>query len=520
MTSLSAKKTVLQRSLPMAITPESLRFILGLKLRQARLARGESLAEVAQRSGVSVSYLSEIEKGKKYPKAERLLRLAQALEVPFDDLVSSRVDEELGPLETLASSPLLREFPFELFGVEPQSLLGLATEAPEKAGALVRALLDVGRTYGLHIENFLLAALRSYQQMNANYFPDLEAAAAEQRRRRGWEDGRAIAAAELARLLEQEHGYAIDTTTLAGHPLLHGFRSVYSERDRPTLYVNGRLLPAQQAFVLARELGYRELALEERAMTSSWIEVESFDQVLNNFRASYFAGALLIDRDALGARLRDLFSRRQWQPQALLDCLDRFVATPEMFLHRLTELVPELFGLREIFFVRFHRRHEARRFRLTKVFNLSRVAVPHGASPSEHYCRRWPGLTLLDEMADAAAAHPENEPPPASETAPRVRAQRSRFVDEGEEFFVISMARPLVLSDRDFSAVSIGFLVDETFRRTVRFWDDPSIPRLDVSLTCERCPLTPEECAQRAAPAEIREGEERRRRQAAALEEL
>jgi len=43
-------------------------------------------------------------------------------------------------------------------------------------------------------------------------------------------------------------------------------------------------------------------------------------------------------------------------------------------------------------------------------------------------------------------------------------------------------------------------LLDDNFKQSVRFWQDPAVPRVEVNLTCERCPLTPAECRERAAP--------------------
>ena len=57
----------------------NLRFILGLKLRKLRQEKGLSLTDLAARAGMSVSYLSEIEGGRKHPKPDKLIRLAQAL---------------------------------------------------------------------------------------------------------------------------------------------------------------------------------------------------------------------------------------------------------------------------------------------------------------------------------------------------------------------------------------------------------------------------------------------------------
>ena len=84
----------------MAFHADNVNFILGLKLKTFRHEKGFSLKDLAEETGLSVSYLSEIEKGKKYPKPEKILHLATALGVQFDELVSMKVDEALDPLST------------------------------------------------------------------------------------------------------------------------------------------------------------------------------------------------------------------------------------------------------------------------------------------------------------------------------------------------------------------------------------------------------------------------------------
>jgi hypothetical protein len=103
---------------------------------------------------------------------------------------------------------------------------------------------------------------------------------------------------------------------------------------------------------------------------------------------------------------------------------------------------------------------------------------------------------------------------------PAVMAQRSRFLDAGAEFFVIAMARPLVLTDGASSSVSLGFLVDDALRERVRFCDDPAVPRVDVNLTCERCRLSPAQCRDRAAPPLLHQREESQVRKEEALRRL
>jgi hypothetical protein len=55
---------------------------------------------------------------------------------------------------------------------------------------------------------------------------------------------------------------------------------------------------AKKVFILAKEIAYNYLEITERLFTFSWIKFDNFDQVLNNFYASYF-GALLIPRKQL-----------------------------------------------------------------------------------------------------------------------------------------------------------------------------------------------------------------------------
>lgn len=484
----------------MAVEAEELRLILGLKLRTLRQRRGLGLKDVADRAGVSISYLSEIEKGRKYPKPAKLLELARALEVSFDELVSMRVGEELSELEEVVGSVYLREFPFHLFGLQASDLLALSQ--PVRAAALLRTFADLGRIYGIDVDNFLLAALRSYQQMSGNSFPELEAAASELRTSLAL-DGRPVTRKALDQALRERFGYEIDYETLATHPELGGFRSIFAEGRRPKLYVNSRLLEPQQAFLLAREIGHRVLGLRERAVTSTWIVVESFAQLLNNFRASYFAGAVLIDREWLVKRLRELFERPRWEAPRFLKLLREARSTPEMFFHRLTEVVPAEFGFQETYYLRFSITGEDRRLRLTKVLNMTRIPLLQGLGLDEHFCRRWSAIRILQRLA--AEPHAADDP--------IVSARRSRFFEHDQEFFVLSMARPFALDSTSFSSSTVGFRLDDRFRDTVRFWDDPALASEDIHITCERCPLLPEQCLERAAPpvhVQRREAQEKR----------
>lgn len=67
--------------------PERLwRSVVGELLRDARTDRGETLAETAQRAGVSPQYLSEMERGRKEASSEMLAAVSGALELTLLDL--------------------------------------------------------------------------------------------------------------------------------------------------------------------------------------------------------------------------------------------------------------------------------------------------------------------------------------------------------------------------------------------------------------------------------------------------
>ena len=63
---------------------------LGRKLRSVRDGRGLSVSELARRSGLSQSFLSQFESGQSDISVGRLVRLAQALDVDVGDLLAER----------------------------------------------------------------------------------------------------------------------------------------------------------------------------------------------------------------------------------------------------------------------------------------------------------------------------------------------------------------------------------------------------------------------------------------------
>ena len=327
--------------------------IFGIKLRQARTEAGLTLTEFAEQSELSISYLTEIEKGSKYPRTDKILKMAEVLRKDYDELVSIHLEPGLAYLETALSSSVLRQFPFEEFGLEISSLVRLLTRAPVHVSAFLHALISIGRHYDMSHEQFLLAALRSYQEIHENYFPEIETEADAFAEKYLISVDGPPPTVRLEQILRDKFGYQLDYDRLARDRELADFRTVFIDGSRPRLLINERLQDHQIKFLLARELGYCVLDLKERSRTSTPYQINSFQQLLNDFLASYFGGALLMPSANFVSDVQTLFSLERWNPKPLLEMLTRYDVTPEMLLYRFSELIPERFGLR-LHFLRFH----------------------------------------------------------------------------------------------------------------------------------------------------------------------
>lgn len=468
----------------------NLKTIFGIKLKRVRETRHMTLGDLSRQAGLSASYLAEMEAGKKYPKAEKVLQLAEALGTPYDDLISTKLDQEFNELQGFLSSPGVRDFPFELFGVPPAELVKLLTRSPHEVGALIRTIGDIARHYNIGVEHFLHAALRSYQELTGNYYDEIEREAESFARTLGGPGRGGVTPKALREWVTANGVSEIDERRLGQRPALREFRAVRITHPRVRLLLNPRLSESQKSFVLAREIGYRVLDLKARSLTTPPDREDSFEQVLNDFKASYFAGALLLPRQSLTADLRAFFRLPTWQPEALLDLLDKHGVTAETLMYRLSQLVPSQFGLRP-HFLRFN--DEGGHLRLAKQLNLSQLTIPPGIDANEHYCLRWLSTRLLVELAAWQRRRPKQI------RHPIVGAQHSKFVGGGAAFFCMGLAQPLPLRPDTNSSLTLGLSADEKFFKTVRFAGDRTIPHATINGTCERCPLSAAECDDRVA---------------------
>ena len=83
-----------------------LQHTVGAVIRRERRERGLTLKALAERSALSVVYLGEIERGKKYPSAQVLEQLAKALELGLAELLDLVADELRGVAGPSATSAM------------------------------------------------------------------------------------------------------------------------------------------------------------------------------------------------------------------------------------------------------------------------------------------------------------------------------------------------------------------------------------------------------------------------------
>ncbi|MEO1049153.1 MAG: helix-turn-helix domain-containing protein [Bacteroidota bacterium] len=453
---------------------DNVKLIFALKLKQLRLDKKLSQGELSTKAGVSVSYLNEIEKGKKYPKADKIFSLADALNVSYDHLVSLKLSKKLSPLSELLQSDILNDLPLDFFDIDSARVIELLSNAPTKLSAFINTFIEMARNYDMSVENFYFSVLRSYQELHDNHFEELEAQSRAFADKFRVNTGMPLLK-QLEQVLTDEYGYAIEMTDFQKDPELNNTRYILIP-EKLKLIVNDALSEHQKIFVLAKEVGFCFMALKNRPITNPILELNSFDEVLNNFKASYFASALIIEEQKFIEDMKAFFTRDTFDGSALEKVMKTYQATPETFVQRMISIIPKHLGLRELFFLKFKRAVKSDRFEMTKELHLSKLHYPHATVLNEHYCRRWVSLNVLNELRDAK---------PSTEVL--CSAQISKNIDLDQECLMISFGSRDTLNDTVEISTSIGLIINDKLKGLVRFLDDPKLSKKDVNTTCERC---------------------------------
>jgi XRE family transcriptional regulator, fatty acid utilization regulator len=487
------------------LNQDKLRTIFGLKIAYLRQQKGLSYQQLADLTESALSYIHEIEKGKKYPKAEKILALAKALDTTYDDLVSVHASKKLQPIIDLLESEFFKVFPLEMFGISPDKVLELFANAPDKLNAFISTIVKVARNYQMQTENIYTAALRSYQDMNDNYFGEVEAAVKRFKTDNNITVKHSFSTPYLEQLLLDRFGVSINRKKLAKDKSLKRVRSFYTEGGK-ILYINKDLDPAQENFLIARELGFQYLKIKERPYETVIMKAESFEKLFNNFKGSYFASALLMDEDELIKDITAWANNIQWHSDSFLKLFEKYNVTSEMMLQRLTNILPKHFKINDLFFIRLQTDETMKTFKMTKELHLSRIHKPYANELNEHYCRRWVSVNAIKQQRTLQQLD--------KNIHLVCDAQISQYWETDLSYFCITVAKPVVFNPKESISVTLGILIDDNARRLFRFLGDNTIKNKVVNTTCERCSMP--DCGERAvAPFEIEKMNEQKEIEAA-----
>ncbi len=476
------------------------KIIFGLKVRQLRLGNKLSFENLKDLTGMSISYLNEIEKGKKYPKDDKIQSLAKALGTNFNELVSLELTDSLAPVGELLKSNFLNELPLDLFGIELSKVVEIIANAPIRVGAFISTLVQMARNYALLEENFYLGAMRSYQELRYNYFEEIEEAVSVFIELHKLPKEGSVELELLASILKDQYQYEIKENGLNDFPELQFLPSVFVPKSNKLL-LNNKLSEIEKVFELGKELGYNVLGLNDRTSSSSLLRVNSFDEVLNYFKAVYFSTALLINRDAFVKDIQAFFTKEKWNGEAFLGIMDKYKASPEMFFQRLTNIIPQFFGLQKLFFLKVSHKPELGLYEIDKELHLNHQHHPHSNGLLEHYCRRWLSLSLLKDLQDLQQV--------GKYVGTIVGAQRSRYFGTDDEYLCLTLTRSATPTPDQNVSVTIGLLINEELKEKIKFVDDAFITFREVNKTCERCAI--ENCKERAVPATVVEKRQQRK---------
>lgn len=467
---------------------DNVRLIFGFKVKALRQQKGLSYQQLAEKTGMSLSYIHDIETGKKFPKADKILSLARALGADYDYLVSLRASKKLQPIIDLINSDFINAIPWEHFGLAPASLLELFSNTPDKVTAFISTLLKISRSYQLSKESFYNAALRSYQDLQDNYFEDIEDAVRRFRTEYKWKEVLPVQTTLLESALQKMH-VQINRKRMNSMDALRGLRSYYSPASK-TLFINKALSQAQEKFLMAREIAFHYLGITDRPYETIIQRSDSFDMLLNNFKASYFAVALLMPEENFVEDIKRIVMQPKWNDKAWLDLCHKYDVTPEMMMQRLTNVLPGHFSIDHLFFLRLSGDVAKDEFEITKELHLSQLHNPYANAMHEHYCRRWISINSIKHIAEQTAKKKYRQPV--------VEAQISQYWQTHNRYLCISIAKPAAKGSNEIVSVTIGLMIDQKLLQTMPFVNDPAIAVKTVHTTCERCGIM--DCKERAVP--------------------
>ena len=349
----------------------------GQRLRHARRARGLTLAELGAKVGRTPSVLSLIENGRREPRLSLVEQLAAALSVPVSELLKKQPPSRRAQLE-IALDQAQRDPSYRGLGLP---VLRVGTRVPTEVLEHIVGLAAELRaqrskpTATPEEARAATAALRASMRERANYFPEIEKAAASALERSGYSGG-ALSQGMLMSVVAK-HGFSV--RFVADLP-----RSVRSLTDLRSsrLYVKQEPVGGHSPrAVILQALGHFLLGHDTPR--------DYADFLRQRVEANYFAAATLIPEAPAVSFLRSAMEHRDL---AVEDLVDVYSVSYEMAAHRVTNLISHHLEL-PCHFVK----NDATGV-IYKAYENDGVRFPAditGAIEGQRMCRRWSGRQVF-----------------------------------------------------------------------------------------------------------------------------
>lgn len=430
---------------------------LGVRVRAVRRRQGLTQVQLAERLGISASYLNLIEHGHRAMPAALLIELARQLHL---DLASFSPDADVQLEAELREA--LADALFDEHGLVGADVKDLLSGHP----LIARAFVTLYRAYrqrpgddgprGAHVSTEEVTA---FIQRRSNWFPELEEAA-----RALWTAG-ALDARDLATGLQKWLTRSLKVRVLTeGTDATRRF-----DPDHRTLVLSDALPLRRRAFELAHTIALVEHAdLIEAAARDERLTTDESRTLARIVLANWFAGAVLLPYDPLYRAALEV----RYDVELLAH---RFGASWEQVCHRLTSLRRP--GAEA---VPFHLIRVDVAGNISKQFSGSGISFPRFSG----VCARWNVFQ-------------------AFQTPGLVRTQLSEMPD-GQRYFCFARtvrrdlggfhAPPVIL------AIGLGCRVEHG--RALVYADGMSLrdgAATPIGVACRTCPRA--DCAQRVCPA-------------------
>jgi predicted transcriptional regulator/DNA-binding XRE family transcriptional regulator len=309
--------------------------ILGNRIRHARRRAGATLADLSERVGRPVPYLSQLENGKVEPKLSLLGDVAAALGTTTADLLDTSPPNRRSELE-IAIERAQADPRYTALGLphlKPSAKI--SDDVLEHVAALWTAYTDLPPAPATSDEAAVRAraannALRDEMSERGNYFAEIEAVAARALDAAGYSGSGPISERVLTELASW-CGFRIERI----NHMPRSARSITDRRDKIIFIPDrGGLKVRQARSVVLQTLGHFALDHAETSDFAGYLR--------QRIESNYFAAAVLAPEQAAVTFLKDADEAKDISVE---DLKEVFYISYEMAAHRFTNLATRHFDI-------------------------------------------------------------------------------------------------------------------------------------------------------------------------------